>query len=544
MLRLAVLMFAALPATALAARPAIDSERGRLQTYVDARTADAIGDPHRASLLFSALFDADRSDIAIGRRAVDAGIEAGDFDRAIAAALALPPPRRTLAARLLLVADALRRDRTDTALSFVGSSDADGAFVQPLLRAWAERAAHRDGDAILSSPEAASTLLAPYLPEQRAFLLLASRRAAEATPLIKTALANAGGREDRLRFAFAEGLRRNGDSAGATALLVGAPPSLQRYAKTPAARGVAVDNPAAALSEMLLALALSVGQSDDEGLPISLAQTAHLAAPANSEGAVILALMLRRADRNDEALALLDSVPAGDPLASDARDAAVELLGKTGRNAEAVQRARAAIGRDATADDFARLGGALDRAGDHGAAADAYAQSIAAADRAGSGRRASYRLLRADQLDKVGRWPEAKTDLLAALAIAPDNALTLNFLGYGELERGEDVAAAEAMIRKASALDPNDASITDSLGWALYKRGRLPEAIETLRLASAGDPAQAEINEHLGDALFSSGRRIEARFAWRAALVTAEAKDKGRIEAKLERGLTPATVTP
>ena len=106
------------------------------------------------------------------------------------------------------------------------------------------------------------------------------------------------------------------------------------------------------------------------------------------------------------------------------------------------------------------------------------------------------------------------------------------------------MAAAEAMIRKASALDPNDASITDSLGWALYKRGRLPEAIETLRLASAGDPAQAEINEHLGDALFSSGRRIEARFAWRAALVTAEAKDKGRIEAKLERGLTPATVTP
>ena len=93
------MLLAALPASAVAARPAFDSERGRLQTYVDARTADAIGDPHRASELFSALFDANRSDVSIGRRAVDAGIEAGDFDRAIAAALALPPERRTLAAR-------------------------------------------------------------------------------------------------------------------------------------------------------------------------------------------------------------------------------------------------------------------------------------------------------------------------------------------------------------------------------------------------------------------------------------------------------------
>ena len=103
---------------------------------------------------------------------------------------------------------------------------------------------------------------------------------------------------------------------------------------------------------------------------------------------------------------------------------------------------------------------------------------------------------------------------------------------------------AEAMIRKASALKPNDASITDSLGWALYKRGRLPEAIETLTRAAAGDPSQAEIHEHLGDALYKAGRRIEARFSWRAALVTAENKMKARIESKIETGLTPQTAAP
>ena len=531
----------------LAARPSIDSERGRLATYVDARTADAIGDSARAAKLFGALFAADRSDVAIGRRAVAAGIEAGSFDRAILAARALPPARRQLDARLLLVADQLRRGSLAGALTEVGANDADGAFVLPLLRAWAERDARRDGDAVLNSPESAATLIAPYLAEQRAYLLLASRRPAEAAPLIKIALSVAAGRETRLRFAFADGLRRTGDRAGAAALLAGQPAWLRRYATSSPPKGVAVDNVAAAYAELLLGLALSVGQSEDSSLPISLAQTAHFAAPANSEGTVILALMLRRAGREAEALALLGAIPANDPFVGDARDAAVDLLGKTGRHPEAIRLAQAALDRlrdAATVDDFARLGGAYDKADDHAAAAAAYARATALADQIADPNRWRYRLLRADQLDKLGRWPEAKADLQAALGIAPDEPLVLNFLGYGELERGEDAAAAEAMIRKASALDPDDASITDSLGWALYKRGRLPEAIETLRAASANDPAQAEINEHLGDALFASGRRIEARFAWRAALVTAEAKDKGRIEVKLEHGLTPVTAAP
>jgi Flp pilus assembly protein TadD len=100
------------------------------------------------------------------------------------------------------------------------------------------------------------------------------------------------------------------------------------------------------------------------------------------------------------------------------------------------------------------------------------------------------------------------------------------------------------MIRKAVALAPDDASITDSLGWALYKRGKLPDAIETLQRAAASDPTQAEIHEHLGDALFASGRRYEARFAWNAALVTADADLAARVRAKMVAGLTPATAAP
>ena len=153
-------------------------------------------------------------------------------------------------------------------------------------------------------------------------------------------------------------------------------------------------------------------------------------------------------------------------------------------------------------------------------------------------------MFRASALESAERWPEAKAEMAIAMQLSPDNPLLLNFLGYGQLERGEALDESEAMVRKASALRPDDSSITDSLGWAQYKRGKVDDAIATLQRAAEGDPEQAEIHEHLGDALYTAGRRIEARFAWRAALVNAEDKAKQRLDAKLASGLTAANASP
>jgi Flp pilus assembly protein TadD len=100
------------------------------------------------------------------------------------------------------------------------------------------------------------------------------------------------------------------------------------------------------------------------------------------------------------------------------------------------------------------------------------------------------------------------------------------------------------MIRKASELAPDDASITDSLGWVQFKRGKVDEAIATLQRAAEKDPEQAEIQEHLGDALYKSGRRYEARFAWNAAMITAEDDIAARVKAKLVSGLEPGNAAP
>ena len=41
-----------------------------------------------------------------------------------------------------------------------------------------------------------------------------------------------------------------------------------------------------------------------------------------------------------------------------------------------------------------------------------------------------------------------------------------------------------------------------------------------------------------------SGRRYEARFAWNAALVTADDDVAARVKAKLASGLSPANAAP
>jgi Flp pilus assembly protein TadD len=153
-------------------------------------------------------------------------------------------------------------------------------------------------------------------------------------------------------------------------------------------------------------------------------------------------------------------------------------------------------------------------------------------------------LLKGGALEQANRWPEAKAALQKAYELAPQQPLVLNYLGYAQLERRENVEASMALISEASRLQPDSAEITDSLGWAFYLRGNIPAAIPLLEKAAAARPDDAEINEHLGDAYYAAGRRYEARYAWQAALLGAETGDAERLRAKIDTGLTPKLAAP
>lgn len=521
-------------------------------TYVEARAAAINGDHTRAAELLADLAEAEPGQTQFAQQALTEAIRSGQMDLALGIAAKIPPAKLSTDARLLLAAAEVKQHRADRAIAWLQPTDGNGdlSFLSPLLNAW-DAAERGDQARALASLDGivANSLLAPLKDEEQALILLKFRRSAEAEPYARRAIAAAGGREALVRLALADGFLGAGDRPRAAAMVDGiSGDSAVARQRILAGRptGDAIDTGAKALADVLTAFAAELMRAQQSAPPVGLMQVARYADPQNSAATALLGLLLDQSGRSSDALALLGSVPKDDPLISQVRDVQVRVLANQKRLNEAYAiAAAAASGPAAGMNDYSRLGDVLEAMDRHGEAADAFARAVAIGSAQGlKSELPSLLLLQANALEEANRWPEAKAVLQRALVLAPDQPLLLNFLGYAMLERGEDTDAAEAMIRKASQLAPDDASITDSLGWAEFKRGKVDAAIDTLQRAAEKDPEQAEIQEHLGDALYKSGRRFEARFAWHAALVTAEDKLAERVKAKLASGLTAGNAAP
>jgi tetratricopeptide (TPR) repeat protein len=542
--------------TALAAAPAASAIRvaaaDPARTYVEARAAAMAGEHARAAALLASLAAADPGQSDLAQKALAEALGAGQMDLALSLARTIPSAKLTSEARLLLAGDEIRRRRPEQAVRWLSANSENGdlSFLTPMITAWsaADRGDIANALATLDQVPAGS-LLASLVPEQRAFILIKARRTAEAESLARQAVGAAGGREDRLRLAFADGFLGAGDKQRALMIIegmgAGEAAARQRIMAGTSA-GEVIDSLPKAYADALGALAADIARLPRAVPPVGLVQVARYLNPQDSANTALLALLLSSENRDEEALAVLRSVPADDPLISRIRDVQTRILTGAKRYDEAYRiAATAAASPTADASDYSRLGDVLEAMKRHGAAADAYGRAISIAQAQQlKGELWTLYLLRASALEDAGRWPEAKAALQQGLALQPDQPLLLNFMGYAQLEHHENLDSAEAMIRKASELAPDDASITDSLGWAEFKRGKVDEAIATLQRAAEKDPDQAEIQEHLGDALYRSGRRLEARFAWNAALVTAEDDIASRVKAKLVSGLTLANAAP
>jgi Tfp pilus assembly protein PilF len=108
----------------------------------------------------------------------------------------------------------------------------------------------------------------------------------------------------------------------------------------------------------------------------------------------------------------------------------------------------------------------------------------------------------------------AERDLRVILGEQPENAAALNALGYTLADQTERYDEAEALIRQAYILQPNEPSIIDSMGWIAYRQGRLAEAEEFLRRAWRLD-RNPEIAAHLGEILWQRGEKEQAVETWR-----------------------------
>lgn len=119
--------------------------------------------------------------------------------------------------------------------------------------------------------------------------------------------------------------------------------------------------------------------------------------------------------------------------------------------------------------------------------------------------------------DRQGNLARAEEDLRRIIALEPDNATALNQLGYTLADRTDRYEEALALLERAIAIDPEDPAIIDSLAWAQYKLGRYEEALANLERAFAVFP-DPEVAAHLGEVLWMMDRRSEANRVWNNAL--------------------------
>lgn len=113
------------------------------------------------------------------------------------------------------------------------------------------------------------------------------------------------------------------------------------------------------------------------------------------------------------------------------------------------------------------------------------------------------------------RIEETEQHLKAYLAISPDDADVLNFLGYLYAENKIKLDEAEALLKRALELDPGNGFYLDSLGWVYYQRGDADKAIEFIRKAIlAMESDDSELRSHLGDAYLLKGDLQKALAEW------------------------------
>lgn len=292
---------------------------------------------------------------------------------------------------------------------------------------------------------------------------------------------------------------------------------------------------AAGAARLFTDVAEDIAEQDISVLSILLTRAALLLDPAADRARLYLAEALSKSGQNRLALAELAKVAVAGPYRRDAQATRIAVLQRTGEFAQALPLAKSlAEGRESTADDARLYGDVLTASAQFAAAAKAYAIALS---RTGGDGGWELNYLLGSALDRAGQWDKALPALKRAVELGPNQADALEYLGNAQITRGVNLAGAQALLERASKLNPDDASIAASLGWAYYVQGDIPRALPLLEAAVQGDPSGVMPNEHLGDAYWQLGRKYEARYAWSIAGLYADDDALERIKGKLAKGL-------
>jgi tetratricopeptide (TPR) repeat protein len=150
--------------------------------------------------------------------------------------------------------------------------------------------------------------------------------------------------------------------------------------------------------------------------------------------------------------------------------------------------------------------------------------------------------LRGEYFDRQKMYDQAEAEFRKALAIDPQNAAVLNYLGYMLADQGEKLPEALKLIRQAVDLEPQKGEYLDSLGWAYYKTGDYTKAEENLRKANERINTDPTVHDHLGEVYEKTGNLKMAVAQWERSMseyahslpADADPEDVQKVQHKLE----------
>ncbi|MGZ9097455.1 MAG: tetratricopeptide repeat protein [Micavibrio sp.] len=300
----------------------------------------------------------------------------------------------------------------------------------------------------------------------------------------------------------------------------------------------ALKSPAQGAAIAILDLARILYQEDSDSSARVFAQMALDLDPQMTESHLLIASSYARSKKIDEALRQYSMIPANHPSYLMSQHSAAELLHEAGRMGEAVAQLNALYEKHRNPDSLIRIGDLYRNQQD-------FKNALAVYDRVAAFLpnpipEEYWYLLYARGMthERLGHWPQAESDLKTALEYQPDHPYIMNYLGYAWADQGVHLDESLKMLQEASAMQPHDGYITDSLGWVHYKIGQYDDAVPHLERAVELLPYDSEINNHLGDAYWKVGRKVEARFQWeRARNYSKDQKLSDTLTAKLKKGL-------
>ena len=150
--------------------------------------------------------------------------------------------------------------------------------------------------------------------------------------------------------------------------------------------------------------------------------------------------------------------------------------------------------------------------------------------------------LRGATFEREKHYPEAEEQFQKVLGSDPENAATLNYLGYMLADQNLKLEEALGYIKRAVDLDPTNGAYLDSLGWAYFRLGKYELAEDNLLKASQKINTDPTVHDHLGDLYQKTGRLKLAATNWERALtewnrmVSADVDpvDQAKVQTKLD----------